>query len=259
MSMVNRYTWGTIGVPILPDMTHANKYDVVVCVSVWDAQSTMDIWHRNVVWWLRGWEDWVYGEKILIDKLRQFSLYGKIITNATHLIDKCNDIGVDAECCFAGLDLDFWKKLTQVPKMPMYSGVLDHRKHKFKDNGIIDKLIYCDQNLAHVFSDSNYNKIKMREVYNACSCWLSLSTNEGFHQMPAEAALCGCPIIYNDVPHGGTSDYCTPDTATPFKTFDELLVAIDTIDYSKVNAMRNMLHAIGARESNMLRFVEMIS
>ena len=89
--------------------------------------------------------------------------------------------------------------------------------------------------------------------------WLSLSSNEGFHQVPVEAALCGCLILYYDVDSGGTRDYCNESTAIPFKDVDELYYILANPEFFAIGDLKGnmdiqLFDVIGSRETNMKRF-----
>ena len=260
-SKVNNYTWGRIITNF--GTTTYDFYDVVVNVSVWDVATTLTMPIKKKVWWLRGWEQWVRGEEYLINQIKRFvDAGGKMIVNSSWLIKQLKEkCGVDSVLCYSGLDLDFWHYVESPCEDVIKVGALWHPKHKTKNYAMFEKLKeQCDNKYFefHTLKD-NYNDEQLRRFYSELNIWLSLSSLEGFHQVPAEAALCGCHIIYNDIDSGGTRDYCTPETADPFTEFNGLLQALESPDWSKRNEMQKVLeNKIGSREDNMKKFVEVM-
>lgn len=284
---VNNYTWhgymcsyfSSVSngdkpqVPIWPELPK-NTFDTIINVSIWDVESTLKSPIKNKVWWMRGWETWVKGEQYLIDQIHRFvNRGGKIIVNSGWLVEKLKSMGVGSKLCWAGLDLSFWRYIPVkggsiggfVRKNHNFTtfGGLWHPKHKTKNYHIFEQL-------QEHFGDNTYYKFKtlkndlnndqLLEFYNECDIWLALSELEGFHQVPAEAALCGCSIVYNNIDSGGCHDYCTPETATPFTSFEGLVEAIENLKFGKVDKMKWLLHEkIGDRENNMRKLVEVLS
>jgi hypothetical protein len=288
---VNYYTWHDLKVPIYKQ-SKKNKdilynpnfeivgfkkqgFDTIINVSIWDVKSTLKSPIENKVWWMRGWETWVKGEDYLINQIKRFvDSGGRIIVNSGWLKDKLKSINIKSSLCWAGLDLDFGKDSAYwrdggkglYQKYKSYTiGGLWHPKHKTKNYHIFEQLQkHFQGNDRYEFKTlgNTLNNNQLLEFYNECDIWLALSELEGFHQVPAEAALCGCGIIYNDVDSGGTRDYCTPETATPFKSFEELVQVIEDYDFYKGDKVEKMLwllnKKIGNRETNMKKFVEVL-
>ena len=290
LASVNNYTWHQPKVKIYKhpfnkkiteSISELVGWDKQIIVSVWeieDCLNYMGLDENYYYWFMRGWEKWVRGEQYLINQIKKFvSAGGRIIVNSSWLIDQLREkCGVESVLCFSGLDLDEWKQGNQNYELTYTVGCLKHHRHTTKGNDIIDSLNNYSVNAAarhlvtrdngfkfslfELLSDGNYGYKKLNQHYQQCDTWLSLSSLEGFHQCPAEAALCGAHIIYNDIDSGGTRDYCTPETATPFKTFEELIDAIENPDFSKREKMQKVLREkIGSREKCMERFVELIS
>ena len=261
----NRYTWEGDVVSVMADGEDISRADAVVNVSVWDVDSTLKLPTKKKVWWLRGWEQWVRGEKFLIEKIKEFhNSGGEFIVNSSWLIEQLREkCGVDSVLCHSGLDLGYWKPLTMhTDKITV--GALWHPKHKTKNYHMFEAVKkHFENNEMYIFQTihGNLTQPQMRAQYGGCNVWLSLSELEGFHQCPAEAALCGCNIIYYNVNSGGTRDYCSHETATPFDTVDELITAIETYVPNKVkrDKMETVLvREIGNREINMGMFVNII-
>lgn len=268
-SPINNYTWHVPTIEILKShifsfsSSHSKKL-IVVNVSVWDVDSTLLMSVENKVWWLRGWEKWVKGEAHLIKMIKRFvSAGGRMIVNATHLKDKLEKIGVESTVCFAGLDLDFWNDDF---KAKCGVGSLGPSKHKTKNYSFCRELeTYL--NIGRAYEDQvkwNYvngdlNNELLYKLYNQCRVWFAPTVLEGFHQMSAEANLCGSLVYCNREDSNGMHDYATDDTAMRYSSWDELTVKINYPDYSKIGKMQDVLrNKIGNRSKNMKRFVEVI-
>ncbi len=281
---INNYTWHKSKIQCLPYLDIGNNpvvadlmdidWDAFVAVSIWDIEHTLKLKYSQVdnkLWYMRGWEKWYKGEEYLIDQIKKFvAAGGRIIVNSSWLINQLQEkCGVESQLCYSGLDLDQWEFGNQGYDKPYTVGCLVNNKHQTKGDHFLaqlndyefDKLIKKDI-IFYTFSldaKGHKNNKDMWYFYMQCDIWLSCSTNEGFHQCPAEAALSGALVIYNDIDSGGTRDYCTPETAKPYRTFDECIEALESPDFSKVEKMQKVLkEKIGSREKNMKRFVELI-
>ena len=192
-------------------------YTDIVCVSVWDVTSTIELQrqhkYNNCVWWVRGWETWVSGEQQFINKLIHFrGCGGKFFANSTHIKDKCANVGIDAELLIAGVDHDLWG-IDNKTRDRSYVGCLVHKRFKCKrGDDAIDMIRYAGLKPMILHSDAGYDPVRMRKLYNDCSIWLHLSQCDGFANTPIEAALCGCHII-TTADSVGVIDYVNNNTA----------------------------------------------
>jgi hypothetical protein len=94
-------------------------------------------------------------------------------------------------------------------------------------------------------------------LYSECDIWIATSRLEGFHNPPAEAALCGCCVFVNNNKQNGCGDYATNETSHIYSSVDDLIEKIKCADYSKVIKMQTLIREkIGSRESNMAKLVE---
>lgn len=279
----NFYTWGDV--PDCSCVPRENKtYDVVVNVSVYDVDTTLSHPCKNKVWWVRGLEQWVNGIQHFFNKVQEFTKAGgKIIVNSSWLKEELGTaINIQSEICFSGLDLGFWRDFGLRRMIPTITiGALWNAKHTTKNYSMFQKLeTYYRYNQTITFRTlrNNLNDNELLKFYNECDVWLALSNLEGFHQCPAEAALCGCLIVYNDTPSGGTSDYCNQKTAMPFHSFNgdkifyriddvtgkfvpvkTLIECIDDLIFSRRNYMEKFLRQEKwTREFNMEKFVELL-
>jgi hypothetical protein len=266
----NKYSWHKIKVPIsFANSWMGSDYHEVV-VSVWELQYVsaimfMETSMRNkVVWWCRGWEKWVKGEKWLIHHAKNFvKKGGRIIVNSSWLIDQFKEkCGIDVELCYAGLDLDVFN-MPEVDIGRRVIGFMKYHRHKTKRSDLMFKL--NESRNKHGWSTSEINiksglsNIDLKKYYKFCSAWFSPTNLEGFHNVAAEANLCGCLVYCNRTESNGMGDYATEETAMRHSTWGEFMEGLKKPDFSKVLKMQNVLkNKIGSREKNMKRFVGLL-
>lgn len=243
----NGYTWHQHDVPVRANVD--SVWDVAVRVSVWDDK--LHAQAKRQVWWLRGWERWVYGDLALKQRLKEWAARHSIMCNAAHLCAGLAEVGIESRLCYAGLDLDFWGDQCR-PRTTMVGGVVNHR-HRTKRSDLVITL--CD-----AWLEGDHGALEVREFYNGCRIWLAPSELEGFHQCPAEAALCGALVVGYSGPHSGTGDWLDNTTGHVFSTVAEARAAISKPDYSRIDKAQQVLREqIGDRARNMCRFVELCS
>jgi len=265
-SQVNNYTWHIPKVKILSSYRMIGYPDnsQEIIVSSWELEAAYKRrLNYNAIWYCRGWETWVRGEEWLIDQSKQFiNSGGRIIVNSSWLIDQFkNKCGVDVELCHAGLDLNEWEGRERTHKEPYTIGGMIYERHQSKRSDMLFNLDVRNKlNKRFVNIKSGYSNNKLCNVYNECDIWLSPTELEGFHNVAAEANLCGCLVVCNRMPSNGMGDYSTDETAMRYTGHDELLACLNNPDFSKVPKMQKILREkIGSREKNMKRFVELIS
>lgn len=217
--------------------------DVCVAVSASDIRLVAKEAPRGAkrVWWMRGIEKWQMPEK----DIRHQASKIKTICNAQHLVDWLGH----GTLCYAGLDLDMW---ADEKKKRNGVGGLHNERHKTKRSDIVEKL--CD-----IMVTGNSKQSELKGIYNACSTWLATSSLEGFHQMPAEAALCGCLVVGFDGPHSGTGDWLDDTTGHLFTSVEEAQESIANPDFTRVKKAQQVLREkIGNRTTNMRKFVKIL-
>lgn len=253
---VNKYNWHKTEIKILKHGNYFSYIDIEILVSSWELplRNTINL-HNKTYWYCRGWETWVHGEECLINQSKLFvEKGGKIICNSSWLVNKFASYDISAELCFAGLDLDFWNDEEILTKKSDRIGGMIYDRHKTKNSDLIRK--YCNYILS---IKSGYNDIKLMTFYKNCDIWLSPTELEGFHNVAAEANLCGCLVVCNRLDSNGMGDYATEETAMRYTGYDELLACLENPDFSKTKKMQTVLREkIGNREKNMQRFIELI-
>ena len=82
---------------------------------------------------------------------------------------------------------------------------------------------------AYAYSPNNNVK---KSIYRSADIWFSDTVMEGFHNVPAEAAIEGCFIVCNRVISNGMSDYATDETAGLFTSLVEAVRIIKNPDFT---------------------------
>lgn len=246
--------------------------DVVIAVSANDVERM----HEEVTgirkaWWIRGWELWQMSESQLFKRV---FMNQRNICNSGWLCGKLKERGVKSALIYSGLDVADWvnrryKHPSKVTIGSLYSPshktkrwdlcmnlhkTLGTSKYEYLAFGAVEKR----------FSGWDYTQSPRHEIlnllYNSCDIWFAPTELEGFHNVPAEAGLCGSLIVANSDRSGGMLDYCNEDTAMMFGNISEAVAAIKDPDFSRVDRMRELLKSkVGSREVNMKLMVEELS
>lgn len=240
--------------------------DALIAVSANDVKNACKL-NGPVFWWVRGWETWQMPEEKLFERAR---MVDQVIVNSAWLYKHMKRHGIDCELCYAGLDPELWEFNKHAgSNKRIRTGILYHKFHKTKGYHTSVKItenMWNKRWKVHTLGKSPWivepryapvrNYRMMLEFYNNCDIYLSATTSEGFHNIPAEAALCGCAIVANRHPRNGMG-YATEETAMLYNTIKEGRQYIRRPDYSKINRMREyLLDIIGTREKNMRRLIE---
>jgi glycosyltransferase involved in cell wall biosynthesis len=141
----------------------------------------------------------------------------------------------------------------------VWVGYLKHHRHETKKSEFARRaIIAAGKHPIALQSNGNLGYDELRKLYNSCSIWISPTESEGFHNVPAEAALCGCHIVCGTTERNGMGDYADDRTADRFSDFDEAVRWLVKPNFEKRNQMRAAVEAIGSREKNMAKFAELL-
>lgn len=268
----DRHTWLLHDKPLskIPDNT-----DVCVAVS---ASAVMPMLKSSPpkakkVWWMRGLERWQMPEENILSRARKLNM----LVNSSWLQMYLMSHGISSQVCFAGMDLDFWQDQHLRRRQGTTIGCLynaSHRTKRWKDFRVLKQLLgqgrYRYVAFGNVAPTSNYewltqfekrpSPMRLRTLYSGCNVWFAPTTLEGFHNVAAEAALCGCVVACYNRGSNGMGDYANADTALIGNDIEAIadLIAGMTDESERVKRMQARLHEIGDRKKNMSHFVEVL-
>jgi hypothetical protein len=243
----DNFTWVSHPKPL---RTVPKKTDVLIAVTISDVNHIMKYTGMKLAYWSRPVELWQKPKIKAIHTLKKFiKAGGTVMSNSSWQIDWLAKNGVKSHLVYSGIDLNFWKRTEGEHK---WIGGLINKRHDSKRSDLVKS--YCKIRLK-----GNLKPHGVRDLYNQCKIWLAPSEKEGFHNVPAEANLCGNLIICNRSGRNGMGDYATEETAMRYSTEDELMDCLDNPDYSKVEKMQKILREkIGSRSENMKRMVKLL-
>jgi len=266
VTKVDRFTWFDHP-PVI--RTIPQDTDVAIAVSVSDASKLVEkSGSFTKVWWMRGWENWRLSDAKIYKTAKRLP----VITNGKGLSAKLAKENITSYLCYAGIDFGEWYHVP-IRGDRMRIGCLYNINHPTKRwdlfEEIVDKAGFKQYEYVSFGTDKcqcnwlrkylqNPTHEQLLELYSSCHIWLAPTESEGFHNVPAEAALCGCHIICNNNPMNGM-DYATPETADIYDTTGHAWQYIRRFKKSKNEAMQKCLRErIGDRESNMKKLITIL-
>jgi len=266
VAKVDRFTWFDHKAPIhkIPSDT-----DVAIAVSVSDAQKLIGkSGSFSKAWWMRGWENWREDDEYIYKIAKRIPM----ITNGKGLSYKLAEKNIGSYLCYAGLDLDSWYHIP-VRGEKIRIGCLYNLHHPTKRWDVFEEIVDRNGFKSYEYAsfgteDCHCNWLKkylrnpsheqLRELYSSCHIWIAPTDLEGFHNVPAEAALCGCHIICNNHPMNGM-DYANEDTADIYETTGRAWQYIRMFKESKNKNMQKYLKEnIGDRNTNMNNLIAIL-
>ena len=260
--------------------------DIMIAVSARDLKNTNRCCVQKNAWWMRGIETWQYREdpksyaspaareNWLVERAKLMP----IIVNATHLRTWLLKRGISSTVCFAGLDLKQWYEEPGLKPKKIRVGCLYHSRHKTKRWDRFEQLrrfyAFHDHRAPEFVAFGygtppntdglteyldNPSPDELRRLYSSCHVWFAPTESEGFHNVAAEAALCGALVICMDTPHNGMGDYCNDETAVLGYDLNDVEYAFENPPLERVKVMQEYLKDhIGSREKNMKKFMEIV-
>jgi len=282
VASVDKYTWHKHKKPVrsIPKDSQA-----VIAVSVADIDPMLKKMKKRGIKcrpsvWVRGWPIWTMSEQSIISKLKRlFTIGGRVYVNASWLHHKLTANGIPSYVVFAGMDdwYDMQPDNAYCTVGCLYSkrgtkGWKEFEKlHDILGSGYVCEngttaelkwVAFGTEKKGPKWLDkylSNPSKSELEGLYHKAEYWFSPSALEGFHNPPAEAAMCGCLLLCRDIRSGGTQDYATPETAHLWQSVEEAAEYIRNPDWSKVLKCQELIKStIGTREQAMKKFVEVL-
>jgi len=232
-------------------------------------------------WWIRGHEIWGYPEKKLLSLYNLKNVVN--ITNSNGLAKRISKLGCTEPChvIHQGIDLHLWEDLNlRKDNRKIKIGCLYGQKpsKKWSDFVALSKMLGSDQyeyiGMGSVsppdssFLSSfvkNASKEKLKEIYSSCDIWFAPTVNEGLHNVPMEASLCGALLVCSSSDFNGMiHDYAFNDrSAFIYSNLDEAVNIIQTKKREEnlhiiQESQRIITHDIGSRKHNMKKLIDLI-
>jgi hypothetical protein len=108
--------------------------------------------------------------------------------------------------------------------------------------------------------NGTFTMAEMKNIYMNSHVWVAPTELEGFHNVAAEASLCGNIIVCNKRNSNGMGDYADDETAMRYDNVDQIIPMIKHPNPDCYWKMRDVLFTkIGDREKNMKILIETLS
>jgi len=266
---VDNFTWFDHK-PIINYMPHDLTAVIATACTTVTATMTCDVPVK--AWYIRGHETWTMSEENLI-KLYKAQLLN--LVNSVGLQKQLESYGVQSEVIYQGVDTSFWKNKNTRSGNKIRIGCLYNKKptkrwddftklanilgkEKYEYIGVGDER-RKDDFLAGYWT--NATSEELNNIYSSCHIWFAPTIQEGLHNMPLEAALCGCLIVCSDHPlNGMVHDYAFDGETAMVYEFDNIEQATELIrnpNWSLTSKMQRYIkNVIGTRENNMSKLVK---
>lgn len=273
------FTWFKHAKPI---KNFPNDTDVVIATGCTTVIHTSKLNIPKKYWWIRGHEIWGYPEKKLLSLYNLKNVVN--ITNSHGLAKRISKLGCTEPCHVIqqGIDLDLWEDLNlRKDNKKIKIGCLYGQKpsKKWSDFVTLSKMLGSDQyeyigigsasppNSSFLSSFAkNASKEKLKEVYSSCDIWFAPTVNEGLHNVPMEASLCGALLVCSNSDYNGMiHDYAFHNrSAFIYSNLDEAVSIIETKkredNLNIIKESRKIIeNDIGSRPHNMKKLIKLIS
>jgi len=246
--------------------------DVLIAVACSDVVPTLRLNVPKKAWYIRGHENWTMTD----DQLGQLYNSGIFnIVNSRGLQQLLTTYGADSKVVYQGIDFDWWENKNVRSNDKIRIGCLYQEKptKRWVDFVKLAEILGAedyeyigvglkernDEFLTRYWT--NASKEDLNEAYNSCHIWFAPTELEGLHNVPIEAALCGCLIVCSDAPMNGMGfDYAfNNNTAMVYHARDieeaAFLIRAPRMDLV-TNMQRYIKDNIGTREDNMKKMIK---
>ena len=273
----DRHTWEPHDAPAIKI---PKNVDAVIAVSISDLKPMIKEtkrWKIKKAIWLRGMETWQMPGPKIYSRLKNFASDGHtILVNSSWLSAKIWKHGIPNQILYQGFDLKYWQDLElRDNETKLKIGCLYNNDHESKRYDLFEKLpkqlgfdkyAYCafgrhgkrpNPWLEPYLSNPSHKDLV--SLYSSCRVWFAPTEKEGLHNVPAEANLCGCLVVHNDMVSNGILDYSGNECAMVYSDDVGAVQMIEGADYSKVPVMQEKIKTkIGDRKQNMERFIKLL-
>jgi hypothetical protein len=247
--------------------------EAVIACSVSDIKGMHKTAPKNAkkFYWMRGLEKWQIPEEQILKEMKRGH---RNIVNSSWLKRVVNGWGIDCDLVWQGVDIDLWLNKADIDYEAIPSiGCLYNTKHNTKRWDMFVSLIGllgegCSYNGFGVDKPKQNLKMylqnpkqqELRRLYNSTNIWFCPTELDSFHNVPLEAALCGCLVMCRRIESNGMEDYATDETAMRFDSISEAISLIKKPDYSKVKKMQDLIvNKIGDRKRSMQKLMEVLN
>lgn len=267
----DRFTW-LEHKPIIPYVP--DDLDVVIATACTTVLNTLFMSVPVKAWYIRAHEDWAMPD----DQLKELYNSGIVnIVNSKGLQQFLSTYGADSKVIHQGIDFDWWENRELRPKNKIRIGALhtNQARKRWKDFVELSEILGTEEYEYVAMGPSKPKEDflidfkhhasveELNDLYSSCHIWVATTENEGLHNVPMEAALCGCLIVCGDEPlNGMIYDYAfNGNTAMVYdrKDMEHAAELIRNPNWDCVERMRNcLINNIGTREHNMKKLVEIL-
>lgn len=246
--------------------------DVLIAVACTDVVPTLQAGVRKKAWYIRGHENWTMPDEELFARYNS-GIFN--IVNSKGLQQLLASGGADSDVVYQGIDFDWWENRNSRSNDKIRIGCLYQEKptKRWVDFVKLSEILgtkdyeYIGVGLSKRDDDfliqywTNASKEDLNDAYNSCHIWFAPTELEGLHNVPIEAALCGCLIVCSDAPMNGMGfDYAFHNnTAMVYeaRNIEEAAELIKNPNWDVVDRMYNHLKfSIDTREDNMKKMIE---
>lgn len=271
LDSVDNFTWFDHK-PII--RTLPRDVDAIVSTACTTILGTYNLVVPKKAWYIRAHEVWSMPEEVLESYYQYKGILNIVNSNGLKTMLK-EDFDSESVIARQGIDFDWWEDKKLRPKNKIRIGCLSHKNPSKRWQDFVK--------LAEILGTDDYEYIcigvlepkncdfltdvrlnvkaeELKDVYSSCHIWFSPTENEGLHNVPMEAALCGCLLVCNDNKRNGmVLDYAFDnETAMVYeaRNIEKAAEIIKSPNWSLVSNMQDCLRTeIGTRKENMKKFV----
>lgn len=269
---VDNFTWFEHK-PMIPYFP--SDIEWLIATSCHSVSSTLQAGVKNKAWYIRGHETWTMDEGSLIKLYKDDGFIN--IVNSFGLKKLLEMYEAESFVVHQGIDMEKWQDRSLRPENKIRIGALytGQNRKRWSDFVKLSKILGSsdyeyvsignsrppDDFLTKSVHNVDYNELC--DLYSSCHIWFAPTDSEGLHNVPMEAALCGCLIVSSNAPlNGMLYDYAFPgETAMVYQKGD-IEGAADLIrnpDWDLIHNMRkHIVEKIGDRRMNMMRLVKLL-
>ena len=275
VATLDRFTWFKHDTPKQHLSADA---DWIIATGVHSFDSTLHSRTNHKAWYIRGHETWIKGfdENVLVKMYKNSHVH--MVSNSTWMKKFIENQGGTCNVIFQGIDCKSWIDNTikrdaqdKVTIGCLYGAKASkHWDHFLTLKSLLgDKYNYMAYGLKapkeykgiNFFTQPGHNLLN--NIYLSCHIWFAPTSQEGLHNVPMEAALCGCRIVCSDDERNGMGDYASEHTAYIYSD-SRVADAADIIkdvnfQDNKVENMKNrIINHIGDRKHNMKKMINLL-